>query len=87
MSAETASLSAARIEPVVTCGYCMNCKYFKPVAYKQMGDCTNKANFYIGYGEPDPQVVLSGAVIEGDEGWGWHVGRNFGCIHFDAVGN
>ena len=73
------------LERVISCGYCMNCKYFKPIEYNHMGDCTNIVNFHLGYCKPDAQVYISGAVIENDEGWGWHVGRNFGCIRFEAV--
>ena len=76
------------VEPLVSCGYCMNCKHFKPLAHNNMGSCQNVANFHIGYSTPsDEQITISGAIIEGDEGWGWMVGRNFGCIHFEKAGN
>ena len=84
---EACADAGGQVERSVSCGYCMNCKYFKPIEYRHMGDCTNEVNFSIGYAEPDAQVCISGAVIEGDEGWGWHVGRNFGCIHFAEAGS
>ena len=40
----------------------------------------NNPKFLIGYGEP--AVPVDGMLMEIDEGWGFYVGPEFGCIHF-----
>jgi len=68
-------------------GWCMDCKYFIPIEeddwYEGMGDCNNSIYFHTGYDAPQSPARIFGAVIENDEGWGWHVGRKFGCIHWE----
>jgi len=62
--------------------YCMNCKYFVPLARNHMGVCHNNIHFHVGYDMPnDDQITISGAVIKHY----WMVGVNFGCIHFEKV--
>lgn len=74
---------------------CKNCKHFKKTG-DFSGDCSNE-KFVIGYhsafvdydnvekrGETFIKIPPDGVMIEDDEGWGFLVGEDFGCIHFEA---
>ena len=74
---------------------CKNCKHFKETdAFS--GDCLND-KFVMGYGnrfvdynyvekqgEYWSTIPPNGVMVEGDEGWGFVVGKDFGCIHFET---
>ena len=45
-------------------------------------DCESP-NFIASYREPTP---MNGLRAEPDEGWGFRVGPDFGCIHFKHKG-
>lgn len=48
-----------------------------------VSNCTNKA-FHIGYNLPE--IWESNRVlVEGDEGWGFLTGPDFGCIHWEPI--
>ena len=75
---------------------CKNCKYFKEND-QYSGSCISD-KFMIGYfsefvdyGDTTryPQKIIhpDGVMIEGDEGWGFFVGKDFGCIHFEKNDN
>ena len=70
--------------------FCKDCEYFDASDHrypdeKSMGHCGNKV-FHEGYGDPPNKKTSSiGAIIENDEGWGWVVAPNFGCIHFEEI--
>lgn len=64
---------------------CKNCRFWERPAEKysqggRFGQCSSP-KFLVGYDDysskEDDQVV-----VEGDEGWGFTTGPNFGCIHF-----
>ena len=74
---------------------CKDCKHFTKNNDDLSGNCNND-KFVTGYGnsfvdsgakrengylrcliEPD------GVMLEDDEGWGFMVGKDFGCIHFE----
>ena len=61
---------------------CVNCKFYSSND-EIHGDCSND-NFFIGYGNAfiGEYIKDNGVQVEGDEGWGFMVGKNFGCIHF-----
>lgn len=66
---------------------CIDCKYFTKSTYhpldNRFGDCNKDGNsigYYSNYDDKDDRFM----IIEGDEGWGFRVGINFGCIHFES---
>jgi hypothetical protein len=71
--------------------YCKDCKFWQddsddgyaPIVKEfEMRTCSNIERFYTGYNCNPKDIGDSGAWIEGDEGWGWMTGGNFGCVHF-----
>jgi len=71
---------------------CKDCKQFHPIGEFQ-GECTSD-NFKAGYGpkftDYDTEdcydnVHPNQVLVENDEGWGFRVGKDFGCVHFEAV--
>jgi len=77
------------------CGLCKNCKYWdteriavRATPPQGMGHCENpiihEGYYYAKYAASDRAIYTSGAIIEDDEGWGWFVAPNFGCVHFEA---
>ena len=59
---------------------CKDCKHVE--SGDREGDLTcGHPKFVFGYGEE--LVSPDGLVIEHDEGWGWIVGPEFGCVHFE----
>lgn len=52
-------------------------------AAKGMGDCLS-TNFILTY---DTTAVLAPnqVQVEGDEGWGFFTGPEFGCVHFQST--
>lgn len=70
---------------------CKNCKHFRRISVFQ-GSCINN-NFktgyvpkFTGYDTDDcyDNVHPNQILIEDDEGWGFRVGEDFGCIHFET---
>lgn len=68
---------------------CKNCIYFSRISLF-FGECVN-SDFKMGYGpkftdyDEDnnyDNVHPNQILIENDEGWGFRVGQDFGCIHF-----
>jgi hypothetical protein len=63
---------------------CKNCTHYDaPDSDTESygGDCKCES-FKIGYGF---RIVKdSDVLVEGDEGWGFAVGPEFGCVHFSA---
>lgn len=65
---------------------CRNCEFYWKIDLKH-GDCScekfKKGYNYSFYTECSDEEILSDSVIvENDEGWGFRVGGDFGCIHF-----
>ena len=64
---------------------CKNCKWWVPSTEyprEELKDCSNpkvKRGYAVGLDE----VEKDGILIEDDEGWGWLVGPEFGCIHWE----
>jgi hypothetical protein len=74
-------------EPTQTC---QNCKHYD-VKDKVSGSCSN-SKFVGGYGHKFVKdgedrdlcdVPVDGVMLEDDEGWGFFVGKDFCCIHFE----
>ena len=71
---------------------CNSCEHYAP-KNEFSGKCSCKKfvlgylHYYIDY-DIDPykagSVDLDGVNVEDDEGWGFTVGKNFGCIHHTA---
>lgn len=45
--------------------------------------------YHAGFGVPDvgerwDPVPVDGVLVEDDEGWGFYVGADFGCVHHDS---
>lgn len=81
-----------------TCKNCIHFKNksvdYNPPSSVYSGYCDNP-KFLVGYGnrfenyeykaksgEYHSTVAPDGVLVEGDEGWGFEVGKDFGCIHF-----
>ena len=72
---------------------CKNCKYYTPKDNLH-GDCTSD-KFYASYHHKfeeydkiDSKSMTPDCInVECDEGWGFVVGRDFGCIHFAYKNN
>lgn len=70
---------------------CKNCKYYNPKDNLH-GDCTSDkfcASYSIKFEEYDKvdskHITPDCVNVECDEGWGFVVGRDFGCIHFSYI--
>ncbi len=64
---------------------CKNCRFWSRPAERYssggvFGDCSSP-KFNIGYSDL-PNPVGDEVNVEGDEGWGFTTGPEFGCIHF-----
>lgn len=63
---------------------CKNCKHFKyqNSEYEEKGvsGTCNCEKFIMGY--HNPPIQSDEVLVEDDEGWGFIVGEDFGCIHF-----
>jgi len=78
------------IEFPATTGRCKDCKHYevKDHPYSPLprgvvsGSCRHP-KFLLGYLHNFADMVPDGLWIEEDEGWGWIVGPEFGCIHFE----
>ena len=70
---------------IVMCGRCKDCKYWVGKEWGGMRTCEHD-NVYVGYHRKPEDVGPAGLIIEGDEGWGWYSGPEFGCVNFDPVG-
>jgi len=70
-------------------GLCKDCIYYATeksdveetlcMDYPELPTCINPNNLF-GYQYDGPPV--DGVHIEDDEGWGWSVGPEFGCVKF-----
>lgn len=56
---------------------CKDCKYFTPQTAGHLGSCEKWTQ---GYAWSPDEIAVDGVVVEGDEGWGAHMGPEFGCI-------
>ena len=68
---------------------CKNCKHSQKHSYSDtsvagMLFCNHKL-LEATYATPDSDVAARGLVAENDEGWGFMVGPDFGCIHFEEL--
>lgn len=63
---------------------CKGCKYWTGEKNKHLRVC-EQPKAYIGYHQKAKDTAKDGLIIEGDEGWGWYVGPEFGCVHFEAI--
>lgn len=63
---------------------CKNCKHYdKPTSGNEShGGVCKCESFKVGYGFKI--VNPSDVCVEGDEGWGFAPGPEFGCIHFST---
>ena len=63
---------------------CSQCKFWEldkvEVADSHLGSCDCE-KFYIGYSFKIKEIANDGVIVEGDEGWGFFTGPDFGCIH------
>ena len=59
---------------------CINCRHV--VRDRDELTCEHE-KFKFGYGCLPEDIPSDGLHIENNEGWGWFVGPDFGCIHFE----
>lgn len=67
----------------VEIGRCKNCRHFRQRDGRPDDKPCRSEHVQYGYG-----IKYSGGaevVIEADEGWGWMIGPDFGCVHWEAV--
>ena len=64
------------------CEPCKNCKHWTGTEHEHMRTCKHP-KMLIGYHNSAEDAGNDGALIEGDEGWGWFTAPEFGCIHFE----
>ncbi len=62
-------------------GLCKDCEHWCGESKKQMKVCLCP-KVDIGYHGTPETAGNDGVLIEGDEGWGWFTGPEFGCVHF-----
>jgi hypothetical protein len=67
-------------------GNCKNCKHWIGQKQDHMRTCEHP-KIRTGYHEDPKSITNDGALIEDDEGWGWYVGPDFGCVHFETKVN
>lgn len=80
--------------------YCKDCRHYKSVRDRgtsDHGSCDNPRfvkSYHHTFG-PDPNYPLhpdevcvppDGVLVECDEGWGFYVGPDFGCVHWKPRG-
>jgi hypothetical protein len=61
---------------------CKDCKFYWKIDLKH-GDCSCEKlikSYDISF--QDSEITTDCMITEYDEGWGFRVGRDFGCIHF-----
>ena len=76
--------------------HCKDCKHFTKND-ELSGNCDND-KFVTGYGNKfcdyganrekgyfNSMIEPDGVMLEDDEGWGFIVGKDFGCIHFEKI--
>ena len=74
--------------------HCKNCRHFTPREYPPEHRNPTAAGLhtcehpkfifeYLSDDEIRARMAPDGLVIEFDEGWGWVVGPEFGCVHFE----
>lgn len=75
---------------------CKDCKHYTSVrarGEREHGKCDNPhfvLSYHDGFG-PNPDrphrdqgVPSDGVLVEPDEGWGFYVGPDFGCVHWSS---
>ena len=62
---------------------CKDCKFFTANSFRGMGSCDSQF-MESGYHGQSKETEDRGIVTEDDEGWGFHVGQNFGCVNFES---
>ena len=62
--------------------HCEMCKFWKKMKKYNLGDCSCD-KFRTGYYLKFEDIQSDEILIEDDEGWGFHTGGNFGCIHHE----
>ena len=64
--------------------HCDGCRHWTGEAWADKKIC-QCPNMHIGYPslEDARDFPPDHVVIEGDEGWGWFTGPDFGCVHFE----
>ena len=60
--------------------HCKDCKHGVAAEHFLGGLACVNPKFKYGY--THDSVPNDAALIENDEGWGWRVGANFGCVLF-----
>ena len=60
-------------------GRCKGCHYSEPANDTVLLRCLND-KFLLGYDVREPP--RDAVVVEDEQGWGFRVGPDFGCIHF-----
>jgi len=58
---------------------CKNCSH-----YKKNNECYCD-KFFVTYENVDLEKNKDCVQVESDEGWGFVVGEEFGCIHFNKL--
>ena len=68
-------------------GRCKNCIHSKNQEYWGRSDVglltCDHPKIQLGYRAKADDIPADSVLIENDEGWGWVVGPEFGCIHFE----
>jgi hypothetical protein len=59
-------------------GRCKDCKF-------RVAESCNNPKHLLGYAHPADTMAVDGLQIENDEGWGWIIGPEFGCVNFERV--
>ena len=68
-------------KPPNTCGRCKNCAHWSGESHDGFRTCEQPLA-YVGYYQKAKDTEPNGLLIEGDEGWGWYTGPEFGCVNF-----
>lgn len=64
-------------------GRCKDCKHAVPTDHYGPRLTCKHSKFLLGYYYSIDEFEPDGLLIENDEGWGWVVGPEFGCVHFE----
>ena len=64
-------------------GRCKDCKHVRPAELYEPDLTCQHPKFLFGYHHDQGDMAPDGLLIEDDEGWGWVVGPEFGCVHFE----
>lgn len=76
---------------------CRTCVHYKPIAASvdsaEHGECESPKfvkGYHAAFAPHDydewwQPMSPDGVHVENDEGWGFHVGPNFGCVHWASA--